>query len=155
MGFLEDLKQTGIAVAKKAMAASSKDEVLADALFTFISSKGGLMKNSTRKADLHLANFELGNRMLDVRVQRRGGRNSPRTRVGGVGINLAAGFMPTMCDITFKVYDKGTGFFSRIFSGQKQKFVMNVDEYIDDNLRVKDPAAFNAKLLEYLKSTGI
>jgi hypothetical protein len=152
MGFFTDMKNAGVGMIKKAAAAASKDDMIADRLFSIVTATKAVMINSVRGADIHKATFEVGDVLLDVTIQRR--TQSSNTRVVGLPISLAT--MPTMCDITFKIYKKPSGFLgSLIKPGKTMKYVLNADDYIDDDLKIKNPSNLDKKLSEYLKATGL
>ena len=163
VGFLEQGKK----IAQRAVSGQSKDDVIAEKIFDFFSSKGfpsqkGLRGRGT--GDYHYRKFEspvAGVRAVEVKVSRIGasGWQSSGSGVGG-NIGSAIGSLsralgPQRVKIEFKVVTKEGGFLGKGKESKKFEFNLNADEYIDDGLRVKNEAAFQKVLNGYFKALGL
>jgi hypothetical protein len=61
---------------------------------------------------------------------------------------------PQRVKIEFERVTKEGGFMGKGKESKKFEFNLNADEYIDDELKVKDEAAFQKILNTYLKTLG-
>ena len=162
MGLFEGGRKIG----QRVMTSGSKDDVIAEKVFGFFSSKGFPSKKGLRgrgAGDYHYRRFEspvAGFKAVEIKVSRIGTSGS-RMSGGGIGgtiggtigdISRALG--PQRVKIEFELVIKEGGFLGKGKESKKFEFNLNADEYIDDGLRVKDEAAFQKVLNGYLKTLG-
>jgi len=158
LGIFEEGKK----MAQRAMAGRSKDDVIAEKIFDLFSSRGFSSKKGLRgrgEGDYHYRIFESpveGLKAVEVKVSRRG---SGGWQTGGGGIGGMIGDMskalgPQRVKIEFQLVHKEGGFLGKGKESKRFEFALNADEYIDDQLRVKDEAAFQKVLTGYLKNMG-
>lgn len=153
-------------MAQRAMTSGSKDDAIAGKIFDFFSSKGFPSKKGLRgrgPGDYHYRRFEspvTGFVAVEIKVSRIGGGSSGISG-GGIGGqigstlgNISRTLGPQRVKIEFERVTKEGGFLGRGKESKKFEFSLNADEYIDDELRVKDEAAFQKVLNGYLKTLG-
>jgi hypothetical protein len=152
MGLLEGGKK----LAQRAMTGQSKDDAIAEKVFDFFSSRGFPSKKGLRgrgAGDYHYRKFESsvsGVKALEIKVSRIGTSGG----IGGTIGNIAKTLGPQRVKIEFELVYKEGGFLGKGKESKKFEFNLNADEYIDDELRVKDEAAFLKILNGYLKTLG-
>ena len=152
LGLLEGGKK----LAQKAMTGQSKDDAIAEKIFDFFSSKGFPSKKGLRgrgPGDYHYRKFEsqvAGVKALEIKVSRIGTSGG----IGGTIGNIAKTIGPQRVKIEFiLVYKKG-GFLGKGKESKRYEFNLNADEYIDDELKVKDETALQKIMNGYLKTLG-
>jgi len=153
-------------MAQRAMNSGSKDDVIAEKVFDFFSSKGVPSKKGLRgrgAGDFHYRKFESpveGFKVVEIKVSRVGTSGS---LISGSGIggnigksigNLSKALGPQRVKIEIERVTKEGGFLGKGKESKKFEFNLNADEYIDDELKVKDEAAFQKVLNGYLKTLG-
>jgi hypothetical protein len=150
------LFEGGKKLAQKAMTGQSKDDVIAEKIFDFFSSRGFPSKKGLRgrgAGDYHYRKFEsqvAGVTAVEIKVSRIGSSGG----IGGTIGNIAKTLGPQRVKIEFELVHKEGGFLGKGKESKKFEFNLNADEYIDDRLRVKDEAAFQKILNGYLKTLG-
>ena len=153
MGLFEGGKR----LAQKAMTGQSKDDAIAEKVFDFFSSRGFPSKKGLRgrgPGDYHYRKFEsqvAGVKALEIKVSRIGTSGG----IGGTIGNIAKTLGPQRVKIEFIVVHKEGGFLGKGKEAKRYEFNLNADEYIDDELKVKDNAAFQKILNGYLKTIGL
>lgn len=156
MGIFEEGKK----IAKRAMTSRAKDDVIAEKIFDFFSSRGFPSKKGLRgrgEGDYHYRRFESpfeGPKAVEVKVSRRGAGGARAGGVGGTISNISKTLGPQRVRMEFELVHKEGGFLGRGKESKKFEFSLNADEYIDDELKVKDEAAFQKVLNGYFKSLG-
>jgi len=150
------LFEGGKRLAQKAMTGQSKDDAIAEKVFDFFSSRGFPSKKGLRgrgPGDYHYRKFEsqvAGVKALEIKVSRIGTSGG----IGGTIGNIAKTLGPQRVKIEFIVVHKEGGFLGKGKEAKRYEFNLNADEYIDDELKVKDDAAFQKILNGYLKTIG-
>jgi hypothetical protein len=139
-------------VAKKVTAFQAKDDVITDQLVTFLSGRGWPVKRRWDTSDWHWITFELpleGLDSLKVRIKRQ------RYGVGIPGVaRIPMGVIgPAMSELKFTVVFKERGFLFKKKS-KSYRFTMNLDEFVDDDLKVIDKERLRATFEKYLKTMG-
>jgi len=151
------LFEGGKRLAQKAMTGQSKDDAIAEKVFDFFSSRGFPSKKGLRgrgPGDYHYRKFEsqvAGVKALEIKVSRIGTSGG----IGGTIGNIAKTLGPQRVKIEFIVVHKEGGFLGKGKEAKRYEFNLNADEYIDDELKVKDNAAFQKILNGYLKTIGL
>jgi len=153
-------------MAQRAMNSQSKDDIYAEKIFDFFSSKGFPSKKGLRgrgEGDFHYRKFESpveGFKAIEIKVSRIGTSGSmiSRSGIGGnigksIG-NLSKALGPQRVKIEFERVTKEGGFLGKGKESKKFEFNLDADEYIDDELKVKDETAFKKILNGYLKTIG-
>jgi len=157
------LFEGGKKIAQRAMTSESKDDVIAEKVFDFFSSKGFPSKKGLRgrgAGDYHYRRFEspvAGFKAVEIKVSRIGTSGS-RMSGGGIGGaigNISKALGPQRVKIEFVLVTKEGGFLGKGKESKRFEFNLNADEYIDDELRVKDEAAFQKVLNGYLRTLGL
>jgi hypothetical protein len=148
---MEEIKRMAEKAVKRVMAYQAKDNVLIDRLITYIASKGWPIKRRWDTSDWHWVTFELpyeGLESLKVRVKRQ----KYGAEIRGIPGAILGSITPTSCEIKFTVIFKGR----RLFFKRKKEymFTMNLDEYINDELKVIDEEKLNTTFENYLKTIG-
>jgi hypothetical protein len=158
------LFEGGRKMAQRAMTSGSKDDVIAEKIFDFFSSKGFPSKKGLRgrgAGDFHYRRFESpveGFKVVEIKVSRVSTSGSLMSGVGGtigstIG-NMSKAMGPQRVKIEFERVTKEGGFLGKGKESKKFEFNLNADEYIDDELKVKDETAFQKVLNGYLKTLG-
>ena len=156
MGIFEEGKK----MAQRAMAGRSKDDVIAEKIFDLFSSRGFSSKKGLRgrgEGDYHYRIFESpveGLKAVEVKVSRRGSGGWRAGGIGGTIGDIAKALGPQRVKIEFELVHKEGGFLGKGKESKKFEFSLNADEYIDDELKVKDEVAFQKILTGYLKTMG-
>ena len=162
MGLFEGSKK----MAQRAMNSASKDDVVAEKIFDFFSSKGFPSKKGLRgrgAGDFHYRRFEspvAGFVAVEIKVSRvvTGGSRVVSGLGGNIGStigNMSKAMGPQRVKIEFERVTKEGGFLGKGKESKKFEFNLNADEYIDDELNVKDDGAFQKILNGYLKTLGV
>ena len=152
MGLFEGGKQ----LAQKAMTGQSKDDAVAEKLFDFFSSIGFPSKKGLRgrgAGDYHYRKFESnvsGVKALEIKVSRIGTSGG----VGGTIGNIAKTMGPQRVKIEFILVYKEGGFLGKGKESKRFEFNLNADEYIDNQLKVKDETALLKIFNGYWKTLG-
>ena len=162
MGLFEGGKK----MAQRAMNSASKDDVVAEKIFDFFSSKGFPSKKGLRgrgAGDFHYRRFEspvAGVVAVEIKVSRVGTTGSlvSKSGIGGsigstIG-NFSRAMGPQRVKIEIERVTKEGGFLGKGKESKKFEFNLNADDYIDDDLKVKDETAFVKILNGYLKTLG-
>ena len=170
LGLFEGSKK----IAQRVKAGQSKDDVIAEKIFDFFSSKGLPSKKGLRgrgAGDYHYRKFESsieGIKAVEIKVSRVGATGMQKS-AGGIGGaiggnlggaigksigDLSRSLGPQRVTINFIVVQKEGGFLGIGKKSKKFEFNLNADEYIDDSLRVKDETAFQKVLNGYFKVLG-
>ena len=148
---MEEIKKMAEKAAKRVMAYQAKDDVLNDKLITYISSKGWPIKRRWDTSDYHWITFELpyeGLESLKIRVKRQ----KYGSGIGGIPGTIFGAITPASCEIKFTVIFKERRL---LFKKKKEyMFTINLDEYIDDELKVIDEKKLNTTFENYLKTIG-
>ena len=133
----------------------------------FFSSKGFPSKKGLRgrgAGDFHYRKFEspvAGVVAVEIKVSRVGTTGSfvNKSGIGGsIGStlgNISQAIGPQRVKIELERVTKEGGFLGKGKESKKFEFNLNADEYIDDELKVKDETAFQRILDSYLKTLGI
>ena len=156
LGIFEEGKK----IAQRAMTSQSKDDVIAEKIFDFFSSRGFPSKKGLRGrsgGDYHYRRFESsfeGVKAVEVKVSRRDAGGLRADGIGGTIGDISKALGPQRVKIEFEVVYKEGGFMGRGKESKKFEFSLNADEYIDNELKVKDEAAFQKVLNGYFKSMG-
>jgi len=153
--------EEGKNLAKKAMTSGSKDDVIAEKIFDLLSSRGypskkGLLGRGG--GDYHYRRFDPpqeGLKAVEVKVSRRGATTKQSGDVIGTLDNIAKTLGPQRVKIEFALVEKEGGVLGIGKSAKRFEFSMNADDYIDNELRVKDEAAFTRVLNGYFKTIGL
>lgn len=74
--------------------------------------------------------------------------------VGTIG-DISRALGPQRVKIEFELVTKEGGFLGKGKKSKRFEFNLNADEYIDDELRVKDEAVFQKILNGYLRTLGL
>ena len=152
MGLLEGGKQ----LAQRAMTGQSKDDAIAEKVFDFFSSKGLPSKKGLRgrgAGDYHYRKFESnvsGVKALEIKVSRIGASGG----IGGTIGNIANTLGPQRVKIEFILVYKEGGFLGKGKESKRFEFNLNADEYIDNQLKVKDETALPNIFNGYWKTLG-
>ena len=152
MGLFEGGKQ----LAQKAMTGQSKDDAIAEKVFDFFSSKGLPSKKGLRgrgAGDYHYRKFESnvsGVKALEIKVSRIGTSGG----IGGTIGNIANTLGPQRVKIEFILVYKEGGFLGKGKESKRFEFNLNADEYIDNQLKVKDETALPNIFNGYWKTLG-
>ena len=152
MGLLEGGKQ----LAQRAMTGQSKDDAIAEKVFDFFSSKGLPSKKGLRgrgAGDYHYRKFESnvsGVKALEIKVSRIGASGG----IGGTIGNIANTLGPQRVKIEFILVYKEGGFLGKGKESKRFEFNLNADEYIDNQLKVKDDVALLKIFNDYWKTLG-
>ena len=152
MGLLEGGKQ----LAQRAMTGQSKDDAIAEKVFDFFSSKGLPSKKGLRgrgAGDYHYRKFESnvsGVKALEIKVSRIGASGG----IGGTIGNIANTLGPQRVKIEFILVYKEGGFLGKGKESKRFEFNLNADEYIDNQLKVKDESALLKILNGYWRTLG-
>lgn len=128
----------------------AKYDIIFQRLVDLINSKKYKMTYSENKTGYNLAVFETKDTKIEVEVFRAGGQ-AARTPGAWGGFIIEVG--PKMCYIEIKVYPKGL--FTRLTKSKTWKFKLNSDEYVDDNLKIKDTKILDRILNGYLKDANL
>jgi len=156
LGIFEEGKK----MAKRAMTGRAKDDVIAEKIFDLFSSRGFPSKKGLRgrgEGDYHYRKFESpfeGLKAVEVKVSRRGAGGWRAGGIEGTIGDIAKALGPQRVRIEFELVYKEGGFLGRGKESKRFEFGLNADEYIDDELMVKDEAAFQKVLNGYLKTMG-
>jgi len=153
--------EAGKKLAKKAITGQSKDDLIAERIFDLFSSKGFPSEQGLRgrgAGDYHFRRFEShveGVKAVEVKVSRIGA-SGWRTggQIGSAIGDLRDAIGPQRVKIEFELVSKEGGFLGRGKESKRYEFNINADEYIDDELRIKDEAAFQKVLNGYMKTLG-
>jgi len=156
------LFEGGRKIAQRAMTGQSKDDVVAEKIFDFFSSRGFPSKKGLRgrgAGDYHYRRFEStveGIKAVEIKVSRIGasGWQTGGSGIGGTIGAISRAMGPQRVKIEFELVTKEGGFLGKGKESKKFEFNLNADEYIDDGLRVKDEAAFQKVLNGYLRILG-
>lgn len=146
-------------MAKRVMAGRTKDDVIAERIFELFSRMGfSSRKGLTGRGggDYHYRKFESpidDFKAVKVRVSRKAGWR-PSVIGGPIG-EIGEALGPQRVVIEFEVIYKEGKFLGIGKKSKKFEFTMNADEYIDDELKVKDEKAFQEALNGYLKAIGL
>jgi hypothetical protein len=146
-------------MAKRVMAGQTKDDVIAESIFELFSRRGFSSKKGLTGrggGDYHYRKFESpfkDFKAVKVRISRRAGWQSGG--VGGALGKIGEALGPQRVKIEFEVIYKEGKFLGIGKKSKKFEFTMNADEYIDDELKVKDEEAFQNILKGYLKAIGL
>ena len=157
---LSGIFEEGKKIAKRAMTGQAKDDVIAEKIFDFFSSRGFSSKKGLRgrgEGDYHYRRFESpfeGPKAVEVKVSRRGAGGARAGGVGGTIGDISKALGPQRVKIEFELVHKEGGFLGRGKESKKFEFSLNADEYLDDELKVMDEAAFQKLLNGYFKSLG-
>ena len=152
MGLFEGGKQ----LAQKAMTGQSKDDAIAEKVFDFFSSKGLPSKKGLRgrgAGDYHYRKFESnvsGVKALEIKVSRIGTSGG----MGGTIGNIAKTLGPQRVKIELILVYKEGGFLGKGKESKRFEFNLNADEYIDNQLKVKDETALLKIFNGYWKTLG-
>ena len=152
MGLFEGGKQ----LAQKAMTGQSKDDAIAEKIFDFFSSKGFPSKKGLRgrgAGDYHYRKFEsqvAGVKALEIKVSRIGTSGG----IGGNIGNITKTLGPQRVKIEFILVYKEGGFLGKGRESKRFEFNLNADEYIDNQLKVKDETALQKIFNGYWKNLG-
>jgi hypothetical protein len=133
------LFEGGRKIAQRAMTGQSKDDVIAERIFDFFSSKGFPSQKEVSR--------------IGASGWRTSGSGIGGSLGGTIG-DLSRAVGPQRVKIEFILVTKEGGFLGKGKESKKFEFNLNADEYIDDGLRVKDEAAFQKVLKGYLKTLG-
>ncbi|HIJ08295.1 TPA: hypothetical protein HA274_02965 [Candidatus Bathyarchaeota archaeon] len=163
MGLIEGSRK----LAQRTMTWQSKDDVIAEKVFDFFSSRGFPSTKGLRgrgPGDYHYRKFEsmvAGVKAVEIKVS-RGGSSGWQTSAGGsiggtiggtIG-NLSKALGPQRVKIEYILVQKEGGFLGKGKESKRFEFNLNADEYINDELRVKDEAVFQKLLSGHLKTLG-
>ena len=152
MGLFESGKQ----LAQKAMTGQSKDDAIAEKVFDFFSSKGLPSTKGLRgrgAGDYHYRKFESnvsGVKALEIKVSRIGTSGG----IGGTIGNIANTLGPQRVKIELILVYKEGGFLRKGKESKRFEFNLNADEYIDNQLKVKDETALLKIFNGYWKTLG-
>jgi len=153
--------EEGKNLARKAITSGSKDDVVAERIFDLFSSRGYSSKKGLRgrgEGDYHYRRFDPpgeGLKPIEVKVSRRNKPSQQPSNVIGKLDNLSKTLGPQRVKIEIDVVEKEGGTLGLGKSAKKYEFSMNADDYIDNELRVKDEVAFMSVLNGYLKTVGV
>ncbi|MFH2112212.1 MAG: hypothetical protein ABIJ47_13250 [Candidatus Bathyarchaeota archaeon] len=152
--------EEGKKLAKKAMTSGSKDDVIAEKIFDLLSSRGYSSKKGLTGrggGDYHYRRFDppQEGKAVEVKVSRRGAPSTQSGDIIGTLSNISKTLGPQRVKIEFALVEKEGGFLGIGKGAKRFEFSMNADDYIDNELRVKDEAAFTRVLNGYLKTLGL
>ena len=148
-------------MARKAMTSGSKDDIIAEKIFDLFSSKGYSSKKGLRgrgEGDYHYRRFDPpreGLKPIEVKVSRMNKPSQQPTNVIGKLDSLSKTLGPQRVKIEIDVVEKEGGALGLGKNVKKFEFSMNADDYIDNDLKVKNEAAFTGILNGYLKTVGV
>lgn len=148
-------------LARKAMTSASKDDVIAEKIFDLLSSRGYSSKKGLTgrgEGDYHYRRFDPpqeGLKPVEVKVSRSGATTKQSGDIIGALDNIAKTLGPQRVKIEFAVVAKEGGLLGVGKNAKRFEFSMNADDYIDNELRVRDEAAFMGVLNGYFKTIGI
>lgn len=148
---MEEMKEIAKKTAKRLMTYQAKDNVLNDKLISYLASRGWPVKRRWSTADWHSTTIELPHELFEsLKVEVK--RESYDVEIGGIPLPTDI-IGPTSCEIRFTLIFKER----RLFLKKKKKFTfgINLDEYIDDELKVIDEDKLNATFEKYLKTIGV
>ena len=155
------LFEEGKKLAKKAMTSASKDDVIAERLFDLFSKRGYSSKKGLTgrgEGDYHYRRFDppiADMKPIEVKVSRI---NKPTQQADNVLIqldNIAKTLGPQRVKIELAIIEKEGGTLGLGKKTKKFEFTMNADDYIDNELKVKNEAVFMGTLSGYLKTLGV
>jgi len=153
--------EEGKNLARKAMTSASKDDVIAERLFDLFSTKGYSSKKGLTgrgEGDYHYRRFDpqiVDLKPIEVKVSRI---NKPTQQSNNVLTqldNIAKTLGPQRVKIELAIIEKEGGALGLGKKTKKFEFTMNADDYIDNELKVKNEAAFMGTLSGYLKTIGV
>jgi len=90
-----------------------------------------------------------------VKVSRRGAPSKQSSDIVGALSNISKTLGPQRVKIELALVEKEGGFLGIGKGAKRFEFSMNADDYIDNELRVRDEAAFTRVLNGYLKTVGV
>ena len=153
--------EEGKNLARKAMTSASKDDVIAERLFDLFSTKGYSSKKGLTgrgEGDYHYRRFDPSRvdvKPIEVKVSRI---NKPTQQSDNVLTqldNIAKMLGPQRVKIEFAIIEKEGGALGLGKKTKKFEFTMNADDYIDNELKVKNEAVFLGTLSGYLNTLGV
>lgn len=153
--------EEGKNLAKKAMASGSKDDVIAEKIFDLLSNRGYSVKKGLRgrgEGDYHYRRFDPPKESLkpvEVKVTRMNKPGQQPTNVIGKLDSIAKTLGPQRVKIEFDIVEKEGGALGLGKKTKKFEFSIKADDYIDNELKVKNEAAFIGVLNGYLKTVGV
>lgn len=153
--------EEGKNLARKAMASGSKDDVIAENIFEIFSNRGYSLKKGIRgrgEGDYHYRRFDPpreGLKPVEVKVSRMNKPGQQPTNVLGKLDSIAKTLGPQRVKIEFDIVEKEGGALGFGKKTKKFEFSIKADDYIDNELKVKNEAAFIGVLNGYLKTIGV
>jgi hypothetical protein len=152
--------EEGRNLARKAMTSGSKDDVIAEKIFDLFSSRGYSSKKGLRgrdEGDYHYRRFDppQEGKPIEVKVSRRSAPKQQPGNVIGTLDSIAKTLGPQRVRIEFAVIEKEGGVLGLGKNAKKYEFTMNADDYIDNDLRIREETAFMGVLNGYMRTVGI
>jgi len=153
--------EEGKNLARKAMISGSKDDVIAEKIFDLLSNRGYSSKKGLRgrgDGDYHYRRFDPpreGLKPVEVKVSRMNKPGQQPSNLIGKLDSIAKTLGPQRVKIEFDVVEKEGGTLGLGKKVKKFEFSMNVDDYVDNDLKIKNEAAFMEILGGYLKTIGV
>ena len=153
--------EEGKNLARKAMASGSKDDVIAEKIFDLLSNRGYSVKKGLRgrgEGDYHYRRFDPpreGFKPVEVKVIRMNKPGQQPTNVIGKLDSIAKTLGPQRVKIEFDIVEKEGGALGLGKKTKKFEFSIKADDYIDNELKLKNEAAFIGVLNGYLKTIGV
>ena len=153
--------EEGKNLARKAMASGSKDDVIAEKIFDLLSNRGYSVKKGLRgrgEGDYHYRRFDPpreGLKPVEVKVIRMNKPGQQPTNVIGKLDSIAKTLGPQRVKIEFDIVEKEGGALGLGKKTKKFEFSIKADDYIDNELKLKNEAAFIGVLNGYLKTIGV
>ena len=153
--------EEGKNLARKAMASGSKDDVIAENIFEIFSSRGYSSKKGIRgrgEGDYHYRRFDPpreGLKPVEVKVSRMNKPGQQPTNVIGKLDIIVKTLGPQRVKIEFDIVEKEGGALGLGKKTKKFEFSIKADDYIDNELKLKNEAAFIGVLNGYLKTIGV
>ncbi len=153
--------EDGKNLARKAMTSGAKDDLVAERMFDLLSNRGYSSKKGLRgrgEGDYHYRRFDPSTadlKPIEVKVSRLNKPGQQSTNVIGTLGNIAKTIDPQRVKIEFALIEKEGGALGLGKSTKKFEFSMNVDDYVDNDLKIKNEEAFMGILGGYLKTVGV
>ena len=155
MGIFDEIGDAAKDFSKAVLAASSKDDILANRLWLLLANSGFKMDKSSgsQSSDINKATFTINQYTIEVEV--RGPRASARTQVkiGGMPTGNIPGLSATICEIKITAFQTGISFLDKVAGKgvKKFSFKINADEYIDNNLKIVNTQTLDNALKQFVE----